>query len=330
MSRSSRSGRPPVWAAPKCSISFSVRSAADLGDAVLDGEVFVGAPRQPVLDIAQHQRDRGAHIAVKKIAYRHRVDDDLAGRIFGRPLLGGPAGHQRGALHEVVEFVVVAGDDALGENDERTFGFGRQLHRDFQGFAIRAFAVKAEHAEPREQKGLNRVLHEEMPARDDVEGAADGKREVAEDHGIGRAAVVRREHDAVARGEGGAEPLHAMAFDAHDAVAFAEIEGQQRTEEVPPPFAAMRGDEAGGFRDDDVLHRSAEAGRGRSCVKRAAAPASWRGNCGGVPRRRRLGRGSAARRWFRRRRFRREWYGGWRRAGVSFRGWRRASWRRPP
>lgn len=40
--------------------------AADLGDAVLDGEVSVRAPRQRVLDIAPHRHERGAHIAVKK------------------------------------------------------------------------------------------------------------------------------------------------------------------------------------------------------------------------------------------------------------------------
>ena len=51
-----------VWACRRT--GHDVRLAADLGDAVLDGEVFVGAPRQPVLDIAQHRRDRGAHIAV--------------------------------------------------------------------------------------------------------------------------------------------------------------------------------------------------------------------------------------------------------------------------
>ena len=52
------------------------------------------------------------------------MDDDFSRRIRGRALFSGPAGHQRSALHEIVQFVVVAGDDAFGGNHERALSLG--------------------------------------------------------------------------------------------------------------------------------------------------------------------------------------------------------------
>lgn len=62
----------------------------------------------------------------------------------------GAAGHERGAFHEIVQLVVVPGDDAFGEDHQRTVGFSRELHGRFQRLAIRTFAVNAEYAKARE------------------------------------------------------------------------------------------------------------------------------------------------------------------------------------
>ena len=105
-------------------------------------------------------------------------------------------------------------------------------------------------------RALQRVLHEQMPTRDDVERATDRVGEVAEDHRVRGPAMIRREHDAVARVERRAESFDAATLDTDDAVAPAEIERKDRAEEVPPQFATIRRDEAVGFRDDDVLHLS--------------------------------------------------------------------------
>ena len=98
---------------------------------------------------------------------------------------------------------------------------------------------------------------------------ADGKRELSGDHWVRGSAMIRCEHDAVARVERRAESFDAATLDTDDTVAPAEIERKDRAEEVPPQFATIRRDEAVGFRDDDVLHRSIEGGVGHFCVKRS-------------------------------------------------------------
>ena len=93
--------------------------------------------------------------------------------------------------------------------------------------------------------------------------------------------MIGREHDAVTRVEGGAETFHAVTFDAYDAVTFSEVERKQWAKKMPPQLAALRRDEAVGFRDNDVLHPACSVGAGisassgRRIVAAAAPDARW-------------------------------------------------------
>src|SRR5262249_55253228 len=95
-------------------------------------------------------------------------------------------------------------------------------------------------------------------------------RQHAEHDRVGRATVVRREHDAVAGIERRLQALRVAAFDAHDAVRFAQDASEKRAEEVPPQLPAMRRDKAIGFRNDDVLHRPARL------AERRVTSSGWR------------------------------------------------------
>jgi hypothetical protein len=187
----------------------------------------------------------------------------LPGGLAGA-LLGGAPGHERRALHEIVELVIVPGDHAFGKDNERASGLGGELHRGLERLAVCALAVNAEDTQPRQQEALEFILLKEVPARDNVERAVDLVGQHAEHDGIGRAAVIRRQHHAVAGVERGAQALRMAEFHFHDAVALAQDAWDEETKNSPPQLAAPGSHEAVGLRNDDVLHFEPRLARDRS------------------------------------------------------------------
>lgn len=225
---------------------------ADFFDAVLEGKVGLGLPGEAFLDVGDDREDGFFRVALVEVANEDGVDDDPA--VF--LLLRGGAGDEGGAVHEFGEAVVGTGDDSFGEDDERVAGFGEEVGGAFERLAVEAFAVDAEAADAREEEALEAVHHENVPARDDVEGTAGLCGEGVHDHGIAGAAVVRRDHDTVAGIERGAEFFNTVALDAGDAVVFPEEMGEKGAEEAVPERAVPRWDELVRLGDDDGLHGS--------------------------------------------------------------------------
>ena len=120
----------------------------------------------------------------------------MPGALLG-PLLRGIARDEDRSIHQMIETVVRARDDTLWKKYEGAARIYQYLNRAFQRVAIHPFAIHAENPRVLKHPLLKPTLHEEMPARHDVNGRAHGKPERIQHHRIARSAMVRRQHDSV-------------------------------------------------------------------------------------------------------------------------------------
>ena len=247
---------------------------ADLDDTILHRLAGLRPPRQSPFDVFEHRVDRRFEAAEKEIPNRHRVQHDLAQRLL-RPLLRRVPRDERRAIHQVIEMVVRSRDHAFREQDEGALRLHQNPDRTLQGLAIHAFAVHAEDADVLQQPPLEAALHEEMPARHDVDRCADGEPEMRDHHRVARAAVVRRQQDAVPRLDRRLQPVDAQQFVRFDPMARSEERWQDESAQQPgPEGAVVRRHELVGFIDDDVLHAGREPARSLRCSRRGCQTAN--------------------------------------------------------
>ena len=115
------------------------------------------------------------------------------------------------------------------------------------------FAVDGKCAGAVDEEALERRLHEDVPGGHDVEEAA-GWDELGEDEGVGVAAVVGGQEDAVAGAEGSLQVFRAADVDVVDAEALGAVAADVEARGGAARDAAMGGMKLVGFVDDDLLH----------------------------------------------------------------------------
>ena len=113
---------------------------------------------------------------------------------------GRGAGHDRRAFHEMIQAIIMPRKDAFRKQQQRSPGRRQQSDGIFQAFPVQAFPVDAEHAEARQEPGVEPALHEHMPARHDIEQAVHLSGQQADDKGVARPGMIGRQDDAVTRG----------------------------------------------------------------------------------------------------------------------------------
>ena len=79
-------------------------------------------PGKPMFDVTKHVGQRAIEIAEEKITNGDGMDHYFARRRQFRALLRRAAGDERGPFHQIVEPVVRARDEPLGEDHQRTMG----------------------------------------------------------------------------------------------------------------------------------------------------------------------------------------------------------------
>src|SRR5438552_2358941 len=114
-----------------------------------------------------------------------------------------------------------------------------------------------------------------MQARHDVDRCADGEPEMRDHHRVARAAVIRRQQDAVPRLDRRLQPVDAQQFVRFDPMARSEERWQDESAQQPgPEGAVVRRHEHVGFIDDDVLHAGREPARSLRCSRRGCQTAN--------------------------------------------------------
>ena len=158
----------------------------------------VGArlPGQSGLDPVEHGRNAFLEPTQEAVAERDREEQRPRPRLVLGAMLRGGMGDEGRPIIECAETVVGAGDDPLGEDDERPARFGQQLDGGPDGRAIEPLPVDAERADPPQEPRLAPPAHEQVPARHRVERGARLGPEHRDHRRVARPAVIGGEQHA--------------------------------------------------------------------------------------------------------------------------------------